>query len=47
MLLGFALVMIALDYLFSLAGMLLWMDIPMLVGGAGVIVYAWRAPAAA
>lgn len=42
---GFAVVMIVLDFAFSLGGMLYWMDVPMLLGGLGVLVYAWRAPA--
>lgn len=39
--------MIALDVLFALGGMLYWMDVPMLLGGVGVLLYAWRAPAKA
>ncbi|GEM_PF-5535150 len=41
---GFALVMLLLDFVFHLQGMLLWMDVPMLLGGLGVLLYAWRAP---
>lgn len=43
---GFAVLMLLLDLWIRWAGML-WMDIPLLAIGGGLLFYAWRAPVAA